>query len=232
MVMESTSRFGDVDCTTSAGGSVGQSADVWIIAFPESSELAIQMLYFQRTIPEEKAQWIASLFQTVLELMPAALERPIDRIAPDQIVMPPSVAAAAVADPPSRKEYHIYSRPSTVQTRSLVAEAWDQVGLVFPHSNEQKKEVTSMYSCGADPVTTMLLFRCYRRRGFSLSMQDCIDHPTQEGQARLVEYRKKMHGEKEVHGKIEVEGEKKVNGEKEADGKTEMNGKLELNGEK
>ena len=223
----SSLRFGDVDCAISAHGEIGQSADVFVLATPESSELSIQMFYSKRTLPEEKAQWIARRFQTILESMPAALEEPIHRIAPDQQSVPASVAAASVADPPSHDssaaQNRLPSRPPTADTRTLVAEAWDEVGLAMPHSDGQRKEDTSMYSCGGDLVTTLLLSRCYRRRGFSLSMQDCIDHPTQEGQARLIEFRKEMHGEKEVHDKIEVDGEKKMNGENKVNGKLEPN---------
>lgn len=55
-----------------------------------------------------------------------------------------------------------------------------------------------MFTCGADLVTTMLLARCYQRRGCGLSMQDVIDHPSQAGQARLLEskeLRGKTHGQ-------------------------------------
>ena len=75
--MGASIRFGDVDCAISGLGSVGQSADVWIIATPKSSELVIQMFYSQPTLPEEKAKWIAYLLQTILESMPAALEQPL-----------------------------------------------------------------------------------------------------------------------------------------------------------
>lgn len=224
-ILTSSSRFGDVDCAFSIGGTVGQSGDLWIIATPESSEVFIQMFYSRRKLPEEKAKWIAHLLQTILESMPAALEQPLHQIAPDQQSMPASVAAALVADPPSQDgpaaQKHVPSRPPTAHTRTVVADAWDEVGLVFPNSNDKRKEDTSMFSCGADLVTTLLLSRCYRRRGFSLSMQDCIDHPTQEGQARLVEFRKEVHGEKEVHGKIEVDGEKEVNGKLEPSGENQ-----------
>ncbi|KAF2115735.1 hypothetical protein BDV96DRAFT_645921 [Lophiotrema nucula] len=84
------------------------------------------------------------------------------------------------------------SSPS-VYARTIVSQAWDEVGLVAPGRDGQKED-SSMFSCGADLVTTMLLSRCYQRRGHGLSMQDVIDNPTQDDQSRLLEIRKAQNG--------------------------------------
>lgn len=59
------------------------------------------------------------------------------------------------------------------------------------------KESCSMFSYGADLVTTMLLSRSYQRRGYGLTMQDITDYPTQEGQSRLLESKKELNGKKD-----------------------------------
>lgn len=73
-----------------AMGAIGQAADVWIVVAPESSELAIQMWYSRHTLPAEKSQWAARLFQTVIESMPAVLEQPLHWVAQDGEAVPAS----------------------------------------------------------------------------------------------------------------------------------------------
>jgi len=194
-------RFGDVDCAYSGRGGIGQAADVWIAVMPESSELVIKMLYSRRTLPEEKAQWAARLLQIVLETMPTALEQPIHRIEQNGEKVPAS-AAAAVSDQPNEQGTSVQSvkesRSPSVHMRTVVSQAWDEVGLVVASRDGQKEDDCSVFSCGADLVTTMLLSRSYQRRGYGLSMQDIIDHPTQEGQSRLLESKKEP---KELNGR-------------------------------
>ncbi|KAK5987983.1 Highly reducing polyketide synthase valA [Cladobotryum mycophilum] len=124
-------KFGDVDCVCSGHGAIGQAADVWIVVTPESSELLIQMWYSRHTLPEEKAKWVARLFQTVLEAMPAALEQPVDGIAQNGEVMPATAAAAAaVSDHSSRQGNGVQiideSSSPSIHTRTVVSQAWDE----------------------------------------------------------------------------------------------------------
>lgn len=193
-------RFGDVDGAFSGRGAIGQAADVWLVVTPEPSELVVQMSYSRRTLPEEKARWVARLLQTLLGTMPTALEQPIHRIAQHGEEAPAS-AAAAVLTPPSQRGASVQgvgeAYSPSAHTRTVVSQAWDEVGLAVPSRDGQKKEDCSMFSCGADLVTTLLLSRCYQRRGHGLSMQDVIDHPTREGQARLLDLKKEVNGTKE-----------------------------------
>lgn len=198
--IEASVRVGDVECTYSIHGVVGQAADVWIMVTPEASELLIQMWYSRCTLPEEKAKWAARLLQTFLETIPAVPEQPIHRIAHDKKEVLAS-AAAAISDQPSRQGAGVQSVGELcsprVHTRTIVSQAWDEVGLAVPSDDGQTKEDCSMFSGGADLVTTMLLARSYQRRGYGLSMQDVVDYPTQEGQSRLLESKKELDGMKD-----------------------------------
>lgn len=198
-------KFGDVDCACSGSGGVGQAADAWLVVVPEASELVITMFYSRRRLPEEKAHWMARVLQTILESMPTALEQPVQRIAQDGEKMPTS-AVPAVASVPyqpngqgassqSIQDSHL---PNTLM-RTIVSQAWAEVGLMGDsgQSQKEKEEYRSMFSCGADLVTTMLLSRSYQRRGYGLSMQDILDHPTQEDQSAILESKVK----KELNGK-------------------------------
>ncbi|KAL9594233.1 MAG: hypothetical protein Q9179_005489 [Wetmoreana sp. 5 TL-2023] len=205
--------YGDVDCTCWGTGAVGQAGDVWVVVTPEPTEHVVRMSYSRRTLPEEKAQWIARLFQTVLEMMPVALEQPLHRII-QSMEAAPAIAAPTIVGQPSQQVISSQSNslgaPShstSARTRTLVAQAWDEVGLAIPSSSaagsghnppkQEKEGDDSIFSRGADLVTTMLLARCYQRKGYSLSMQDLINHPTQGEQSRLLEARKVVNGRKD-----------------------------------
>ncbi|KAL8766899.1 MAG: hypothetical protein Q9209_006447 [Squamulea sp. 1 TL-2023] len=214
-------KFGDVDCAITAVGGVGSAADVWLQVTPTASmdELMIQMWYSRRIIPEEKAQWIARLLQIILEAMPEALEKPIEHIAVGfgDAKLPNSKFVAVDQLRVGRIAGDVKERESSpnVHTRTIVSQAWDEVGLAVAGDGDgqEKKEEEkdpSMFLHGADLVTTMLLSRCYQRRGYDLSMQELIDSPTQEGQAALLESKKK----EEANGKVNGEVNGKVDGVK------------------
>jgi amino acid adenylation domain-containing protein len=200
-------RFGDVDCTIKAIGGVGQAADLWLQVSPSASmkELMVQVWYSRRTLPEESAQSIARLFQSVLESMPLALESPLHEITETLNKTMPAGSLTADFDHPSHpvedsstNGTESTSKPSAL-TLAIVSQAWDDVGLVVPAADTQphdEKTVDdqSMFWGGAgsaDLVTTLLLSRFYQRNGYKLSMQDLIDNPTQKRQAGLLEALKK-----------------------------------------
>ncbi|KAL9030209.1 MAG: hypothetical protein Q9196_001643 [Gyalolechia fulgens] len=206
-----TVKFGDVDCFCSASGRAGQAADLYVIAAQVSSQLEIKMWYSQHTLPEEKAQWIARLLKTVIEAIPAALEEPIRRIAQNGARMPASIPPAAEASATAQRRTQQgasvtndiqKSGPPSAQSRTVVSQAWTEVGLVpvdaggrggpdEEKEKEKEEDDRSMFLCGgADLVSTMLLSRCYQRRGYALGIHDVINHPTQRGQASLLESRK------------------------------------------
>lgn len=141
-------RFGDVECTFSGHGAIGQAADVWVVVTPESSELVIQMWYSRRTLSEEKAKRAARLLQTVLETMPTSLELPFHRVAQD-VKEAPASGVATASDVSSREGAGVQSvgelRSLGVDMRTAVSMAWDEVGLVVVSREGQKKEDCSMF---------------------------------------------------------------------------------------
>ncbi|KAL8676623.1 MAG: hypothetical protein Q9186_006871 [Xanthomendoza sp. 1 TL-2023] len=199
-------KYGDVDCARSGIGSMGQAGDVWIVVIPEMTEQVIQISYSRHTLPEDKAQWIARSFQTVMAKMRVELEQPLHRIIQSMEAAPAIAAPTVSTGKPSQRAIsspsnglEASSHPSSAYTRTLVAQAWNEVGLAAPSSSaasdghkptKPEDGDDSMFSGGADLVTTMLLARCYQRNGYSVSMQDLINHPTQEEQSRLLEARK------------------------------------------
>ena len=203
----SGAKFGDVSSSVNAVGGVGQTADVWVHVTPTASmdELEVQLWYWRETMPEEKAQWIARCFQTVLEAMPTALEQPLHRVAEEYTEMPLAVATTTEPSQASTAASQNGTtspspKPPSALTRTIVSQAWEEVGLVAQKDEEGDRSMFSGGADAADLVTTLLLSRCYQRNGHGLSMADLIAHPTQNGQASLLESKKEKlsNGEKEV----------------------------------
>ena len=201
----SSALFGDVPCAVTADGTPGQSADVWVQVTPTESmeELMIQMWYWREIIPEEKAQWIARFFQTVLEAMPTALEQPLHRVAEEYTEMPIANATtieSSHASTAALQNGTTSPKSPSALTRTIVSQAWEEVGLGAQKDEEEDRSMFSGGANAADLVTTLLLSRCYQRNGHGLSMADLIAHPTQRGQASLLESKKEKlsNGEKAV----------------------------------
>ncbi|KAL8789759.1 MAG: hypothetical protein Q9213_001010 [Squamulea squamosa] len=215
-------KYGDVSCAVTTTCEVGSSADMWLVAKPTASmeELTIRMGYSRRTIPEEKTQQIARLFRTVLEAMPEVLEKPIEQVAvvDEQFRLSTSDAVAMVQPRRGQGAGGVEERglATSVHLRTVVSQAWEEVGLVLTSNKgdgeKQREGDASMFSCGADLVTTMLLSRCYQRRGYDLSMQDLLDLPTKEGQAALLETKKKGDVNEKVGGEVDGKVDGEVNG--------------------
>ncbi|KAL8638957.1 MAG: hypothetical protein Q9228_003944 [Teloschistes exilis] len=155
----------------------------------------IQLWYSPQTIPEEKTKWIARLLQSVLENMPATLEQPLEHIVGTFDEMP---QAGSTAEPSHSSAAALQNgdeslSPPSALTQAIVSQTWKEVGLIpsaDSQKEEQESEDRSMFSNAAgaaDLVNIMLLSRCYKRNGYNLSMQDLINHPTQNGQASLLE---------------------------------------------
>ena len=176
-------KFGDADCAFSGHGRAGDSADIWVIASPSSEELVIEMLYSRATIPEEQANWIARTLTTILELIPAKLEETIGRV-PRLIDSVGFYIVKTGAPTPIPTDQVTKSDAPSERAQAIVSKAWEVNLLTRDQSND-----TSMFSCGADLVTTMLLSQWYQQSGYNMNMQDIINHPSWLHQANLLDSR-------------------------------------------
>lgn len=202
----SSTLFGDIPCSVTADGTPGQTADLWVQVSPTESmeELMIQIWYWREIIPEKKAQWIARFFQTVLEAMPTALEQPLHRVAEEYTEMPLAVATTTESSQASTAALQngtASPKSPSALTRAIVSQAWEEVGLGAQKDEEEDRSMFSGGAHAADLVTTLLLSRCYQRNGHGLSMAELFEHPTQRGQALLLESKKEKlsNGEKEMN---------------------------------
>ncbi|KAL8673560.1 MAG: hypothetical protein Q9168_002014 [Polycauliona sp. 1 TL-2023] len=197
-------QFADVDCTFTYNCPIGQIADVYVQATANASmdALMIKMCYSQDTLPEDQARLIIRLLQTVLETMPKVPERPLREMTETMDEIIPAGSITSVPNQPGPAANGVLqdgialSNPPSALTLAIVSQAWDDVGLVVPPAasnqkgDDEVKEDRSMFSNdkhSADLVITLLLSRYYQRNGYKLSMQELIDHPTQNGQASLLE---------------------------------------------
>lgn len=136
---------------------------------------------------------VSTLFKQPLESFQSLMES--SPTAPSEVLVPAAAAAA--------KPFVLLSGDeANSQAQSLVALAWDEVGLgrgeaaQTASKEEGEREVVvgqdrgdddevSLFDCGGDLETVLLLSWWYRYRGHGVSMYNIIENPTRRGQARL-----------------------------------------------
>ncbi|PNY28935.1 Nonribosomal peptide synthetase [Tolypocladium capitatum] len=77
-------KLGDSECKFSGEGQVGDSADMWLTAMPQSeTRLIIELHYSSANIPLELAHWISGCLEAVLNALPHTWTKTIDQVAED-----------------------------------------------------------------------------------------------------------------------------------------------------
>lgn len=185
-------RFGNQDCVLTPRGKFGRCADILIEATPSASpekgegqgeerDLVIDMLYSRRTFTEDQADWISRNFAKILETISHCLEQPVDQ---DGAQAGPPYMTSVVSmesNTPSQTAADMENHAQTVVQR-----AWTEVGMSVGSASQIQQADCSMFDCGADLVTTMLLARYYQYNGYQVTMQDLINNPTRFGQSKLI----------------------------------------------
>ncbi|KAL0938514.1 nonribosomal peptide [Colletotrichum truncatum] len=156
-----------------------RSSALWVIARPTSDELIVTFNFSSTAFTEEKVQGLAAQVRQLLEGKPTDISPWISESRPCSLSLiaeklPPTSSSTtqlcARQDPGEHDEI-----PMSV--RLEVQEAWKAVGL------ETKGDYASLFECGGDTVTAMLLSRQYRH---NLGVGDVLAYPSQEAQARLL----------------------------------------------
>ncbi len=194
--MSPSLRIGDADFALSSRGRLGDTADISLFATPGSEDLEIELYYSSRTFPSEQISWISRSLVTILEGIPSSLAENISlvkdslRQSVGSYVQDPSRSAP----PPDLLSGH--PRDPSAQAREMVLEAWRELELF----SQDQSEDCSMFSCGADVVTALLLSKYYLSRGYDLSTNDIIRHPTRSMQGYLVDLMEKRGLETRLDG--------------------------------
>ena len=189
-------QIGDADFALSSRGRLGDTADISLFVTPGSEDLEIELYYSSRTFPSEQISWISRSLVTILEGIPSSLAENISlvedslRQSVGSYVQDPSRSAP----PPDLLNGH--ARDPSAQAREMVLEAWRELELF----SQDQSEDCSMFSCGADVVTALLLSKYYLSRGYELSTNDIIRHPTCLMQAYLVDLKEKRELETRLDG--------------------------------
>ncbi|PNY27800.1 Nonribosomal peptide synthetase-like protein [Tolypocladium capitatum] len=175
-------EIGDATGSFSGHGTLGDSADIWVIATPGAEDLEVEFLYSSRVLPAEQIHWISQAFLTILEAIPTAEGQSLSHIHESvRSAMGSYVVPLGPADSLSNP---LNGHPQTppLQAREAVLRAWEELELVPGDQGED----CSMFSCGADVVAALLLSEQYRQRGYDISIRDVVQHPTRLMQACLV----------------------------------------------
>ncbi|KAK8068585.1 nonribosomal peptide synthetase [Apiospora saccharicola] len=125
---------------------------------------------------------VSTLFKQPLESFQHLMESPTT---PSHILVPAAAAAA--------KPFVLLSGDeANSQAQALVALAWEDVGLrerlaatAGKEGGEEDNDEVSLFDCGGDLETVLMLSWWYRYRGHRVSMYDIIENPTRRGQSRL-----------------------------------------------
>ena len=181
--LSNTLEIGHKSCTISGIGNYGDTTDVAIEATPQLNNLQIDMVYSSHTIPSDQAQWLSQHLADILETIPDRLGLTLgqgnDLIKTAGLhMMPPTALSYAPSEPT------VALSPSTAQARKVVLRAWKELDLLF----EGQSEHASMFTCGADLVTAMLLSEYYWYCGYDISVVKLLENPSQLMQGLLVDY--------------------------------------------
>lgn len=190
-----TIKLGQIDCILSATGTGGESADLWILVTPGNEILEFELFYATQKITQEQAEWITQCFAAVLERTSANLSQSIDQSKRDLFQTVGSYPTPVSSGPLEQSSNH----PDGISTLApqdmldAVDEAWKDVGLVI----EDRSKDCEVWDSGADLVTCLLLSEYYQYRGYDVSTQDIVNHPSRLAQARLLDTVKAQQREQE-----------------------------------
>nr|QWC64747.1 XyaB [Xylariaceae sp.] len=102
-------KLGDVECMSTGRGQACDSADIWIVAAPESDQsLGIEIGYSTVNIPIEFAQWTLFYLESLLRALPANWERAVgdlNREVLDCVGASPISLRGTAADMPQQKQW-------------------------------------------------------------------------------------------------------------------------------
>ncbi|TVY27745.1 Nonribosomal peptide synthetase [Lachnellula hyalina] len=176
-------RIGDADCALSHSGEIGDTADISVIATPGSKDLEIDLHYSSRALPSKQIQWISRSLVTILERIPSFVRQRMNEVE-DSIqnsLGSYDVPLSRTAQLPDHAKGHVH--PPSLQAQSVVLDAWKELELLPRDQNED----CSLFSCGADFVTALLLSKRYLYCGYDISPKDIIQYPTRSMQAYMVD---------------------------------------------
>lgn len=185
--LRQTLRIGDANAALSSHGKLGDSADLWIIAKPGPEDLEIDICFHSSTIPSETAHWISRSLLHILESIPSSLQQPLSEVgdslrnAVGCFVLPTSSSA------PTSGQLNGTPRHPSTKANDVVWRAWTELELL---SGDQDEDC-SMFRCGADVVTALLLSEYYRKYGYNMDVKDLLHCPRRAMQANLMEINSK-----------------------------------------
>lgn len=156
------------------------SSALWTIARPVDGELVVMFNFSSAAFDEEKVQGFAEEVRELLENKPTDISPWTSKARtgfPSPVPERP-VSAVSSTTPPCASQDPLDEAPEEV--RLVALEAWRTVGL------EIKEDNASLFACGGDTVTALLLSLQYRQQGYDLSIRDVLAHPSRKAQARFL----------------------------------------------
>ncbi|KAK6856343.1 nonribosomal peptide synthase [Apiospora arundinis] len=182
--------FGYVDASFTGEGTIGDSTDFWIIAHPaaepeENEKVEIEILYAPYRTSDQQAQWMSRCLEMVLGSVHELLEKPLESL--QGLMNEPVPSHIPTGAPTVKKTGDVPGSGSPGgEAMTIVALAWKEIGLTG-QNNGQASHDDSLFDCGGDLVTVLMLSWWYRYRGYTVSMYDIVENPTIRGQSQLLD---------------------------------------------
>ncbi|KAF2167651.1 hypothetical protein M409DRAFT_65791 [Zasmidium cellare ATCC 36951] len=173
-------EMGGASCRLSGLGRPADASDVWVIAQPGAADVDLELRYTPTVVSAAQAEWLAEALVRVLEQRVVRMDSPnlesyqtagddaANSCVPGDMNHVPQTNSPCVKD----------------EARQTVSDAWRQVGLL-PQDKSDDEDV-SMFNCGGDVVTALLLSDFFRSRGHAVGVADIIRHPTRPMQNALL----------------------------------------------
>ncbi|CAM1509650.1 Fc.00g033890.m01.CDS01 [Cosmosporella sp. VM-42] len=152
---------------------------------PGSGNLTIELRFSSSTFPHEQIQWIAQTFSKLLDLFPSSLERSLSQL---QTILQSATGSYVVPSCPSSAPGDLNGQSSSPSSWAwgIVSQAWKELEM-RPNGED---ECTSLWDCGGDDLTPLLLSGYYRSCGSDISAEDIVHNPSRMMQARLADLKK------------------------------------------
>lgn len=196
-MLEESFKIGDTHVKPSHEGELGDSADIYVIATPQSTadELQIEINSAPGMIPAQQGEWMIKCFKAILEAISTRPEQALNDLY-DSLEQ----TIGSYMGPPQRAISHQIDIETTLTKVSaelldVVGRGWKEVGLLHKTyrsandsiNDDEGVHKSTMADCGADITTVLLLSKYYSRHGYDASVEELVHHPTRSLQASLWE---------------------------------------------
>ena len=178
--------IGNAKCNLSLEGTLGDAADIFLVAVPVEESLSIEFHFSEHTTPRKQVQWLSKMLQEVLEAFPSSLNRSLldFETSLKHTLGPYPMMGTESSDNASTGGSIQSNELVAKEAQEFVLRAWQTLELASHGTNEDQK--ASIWTAGADVATAYLLSKYFDYSGYNVSTENIIRHPMQYQQVKMI----------------------------------------------